>query len=347
MKFLNKKEQVMDFKLTSYGHYLLSAGKFKPQFYAFYDDNVLYDGKYAFITESSNQIHDRIKNKTQYLESQVLFDEVETESTIIQGDVGTFYELDINPISIEPRKDVFKYEHAIGDAYLDGDRNLAPAWKVVALNGKILTSSLSDNVNDFKIPQIDITLNYFKKTVKKNFIGRYSTGSVSRALSTSNEFTDGTTLQLFSEDLVLYVEELNTELLFENFDIEVYEVLTGSGNRRCITSDTCVNQDKFRKKYFNEQNYSLKGAAITEDYFTKNKAFDRLGVVRSVSSSVQYYFDVLTDESIDNKMACKASEIFNKESLYIDLDFDCENLDSTIRKFTMDIYGPVTEPEIC
>ena len=62
MKFLNKKEQVMDFKLTSYGHYMLSMGQFKPEFYAFYDDNVLYDGAYAFISESSNQINDRIKS---------------------------------------------------------------------------------------------------------------------------------------------------------------------------------------------------------------------------------------------------------------------------------------------
>lgn len=79
MKFIDKKERVMDLKLTSYGHYLLSSGKFEPAFYAFYDDNVLYDGAYAQITESANKIHDRIKNKTQYLESQVLFEDVENK----------------------------------------------------------------------------------------------------------------------------------------------------------------------------------------------------------------------------------------------------------------------------
>jgi len=44
-KFINKKEQVFDLKLTSYGHYLMSIGKFKPAFYSFYDDNILYDKK--------------------------------------------------------------------------------------------------------------------------------------------------------------------------------------------------------------------------------------------------------------------------------------------------------------
>ena len=46
-KFLNKKEQVIDLKLTSYAKYLLSIGRFKPHSYAFFDDNVLYDKKYA------------------------------------------------------------------------------------------------------------------------------------------------------------------------------------------------------------------------------------------------------------------------------------------------------------
>jgi len=51
-KFLNKKEQVYDLKLTSYGHYLMSVGKFKPVYYAFFDDNILYDGAYAAVSES-------------------------------------------------------------------------------------------------------------------------------------------------------------------------------------------------------------------------------------------------------------------------------------------------------
>jgi len=38
-KFLNKKERVYDLKLTSYGEYLMSVGRYKPHYYAFFDDN--------------------------------------------------------------------------------------------------------------------------------------------------------------------------------------------------------------------------------------------------------------------------------------------------------------------
>ena len=46
-KFLNKKEQVYDLKLTSYGHYLMSMGIFEPVYYAFFDDNIIYDSAYV------------------------------------------------------------------------------------------------------------------------------------------------------------------------------------------------------------------------------------------------------------------------------------------------------------
>ena len=50
-KFLNKKEQVIDFQLSRYGKHLLSVGRFKPVYYAFLDDNILYDGSYAGLSQ--------------------------------------------------------------------------------------------------------------------------------------------------------------------------------------------------------------------------------------------------------------------------------------------------------
>ena len=39
-----------------YGKQLLSMGKMKPVYYAFFDDNIMYDGEYAGITENQNII---------------------------------------------------------------------------------------------------------------------------------------------------------------------------------------------------------------------------------------------------------------------------------------------------
>ena len=43
MEFFDKKQDVMDIQLTSYGKHLLSKGLFKPTYYAFSDDGVMYD----------------------------------------------------------------------------------------------------------------------------------------------------------------------------------------------------------------------------------------------------------------------------------------------------------------
>ena len=104
-KFLNKKEQVIDFKLTSYGNYLLSQGKFKPEMYAFYDDNVIYDASYVGLTEKQNEIHERIKNNTSYIESLVLFEDVEDQNIPYTSTTGESFAIDMDATAVNPRKD--------------------------------------------------------------------------------------------------------------------------------------------------------------------------------------------------------------------------------------------------
>jgi hypothetical protein len=51
------------------------------------------------------------------------------------------------------------------------------------------------------------------------------------------------------------------------------------------------------------------------------------------------------DREVDQAVACRAASYFNKKSYYVDLDFDCEK--KIQEDFYYDIYGTVTEPDIC
>ena len=128
MKFLNKKEQVFDIQLTPYGKHKLGAGTLKPTYYAFFDDNVLYDIRYssASVDEPQNDIHKRIKQETQYLESQTLFRQVMSGTSIQCGILqDTIY---------DQEESLLTSDGFIGDAkLLSKDTNVAPAWKVVSL----------------------------------------------------------------------------------------------------------------------------------------------------------------------------------------------------------------------
>ncbi len=55
MEFFNRKEEVIDIQLTQHGKYLLSKGRLNPKYYAFYDDDVIYDSAYAGFGEHSSR----------------------------------------------------------------------------------------------------------------------------------------------------------------------------------------------------------------------------------------------------------------------------------------------------
>ena len=79
MSFFDKKEEVIDLQLTQFGKQLLSLGKFKPAYYAFFDNNILYDSSYSGMSgEAINQIEPRIQDETPYNKTQYVFSGRET-----------------------------------------------------------------------------------------------------------------------------------------------------------------------------------------------------------------------------------------------------------------------------
>jgi len=339
-KFLNKKEQVIDFKLTNYGHYLLSLGRLSPTYYAFYDDNVLYDGEYAGLTESQNRIHERIKNETQYLEGFTLFQDVEKEiQQITETNGDSFFEGDITPIMEEPRRDNLKLTSMIGDAFLDGETQSAAAWKIVLLDGKIADSQPIDSHNDIQIPQLNIDVNYTTKVIDSEI--NYDPSDVRQLTDRIGGFADGKMIELISDNVLVYADEVNTEILTENFDIEIFEIITGSAlsTARAEALASSRELSTFKRKYFNKEIPQVVNGYLVSNTPTISAAEDY------TTGSVEYYFDVSTDSEINEIAACKAANEFNKQSYYVDLDFECERVRED---FTFsDIYGKVTEPEIC
>ena len=67
MEFFDKKQEVLEVKLTPYGRYKLSQGRLKATYYSFFDEGVLYDGqssgegKGGFI-EKQNEIESNMEN---------------------------------------------------------------------------------------------------------------------------------------------------------------------------------------------------------------------------------------------------------------------------------------------
>lgn len=330
MKFLNKKEQVFDIQLTPYGKQKLSMGKLNPVYYAFFDDNVLYDIEYAHsgAVEEQNEIHKRIKEDTAYLESQVFFNQI-MSGTLVRG--GTF-----GSVTLAQEDNLYTSEAFIGDALLQSEnQNVAPAWKVVTMQGAISSSvpnfqgvlnasTKNRNKAEAGITQINIGVNYELKA--EPLEARVSFENIRQIQDTSGIFADDTVVRILPEDALVYVEELNTELLVDNFDIEVFEVPQDA------------ETGELRRLYFKNRVPQVVGGMLVHSAPVENtQEID--------TDSVEYYFSIDRDYQIDPKVACKYINQFNTEDYLIDLDFDCEEVDDEDLFF--DIYGRVTESEIC
>ncbi len=329
MKFLNKKEQVFDIQLTPYGKHKLSAGNFKPTYYAFFDDNIAYDRRYfsGSSEEPQNNIHKRIKQETQFLGSQASFEERLAKSVVAGGLLSdTIYPNELNPLTSFG---------SIGDAMLlSEEANVAPAWKIVTMVGENqevranFSGSIDKDTTDVTrseaiITQIDITADYVLSSEDPSELNRNNSFENFREIgSTTRAFSDGRVIKLTSKNPLFYLEELNTEFLSENFEIEVFKIV----------------DDDFQKLFFQSKKPQIvDGKMISASPMSSDKNID--------INSVEYYFSILKDSEVDSKIACKYVNQFNTENYLIDLDHDCTDVEGEDLYF--DIYGRVTESEIC
>ena len=65
--FFDSKQEVLDFQITPHGKRLLSNGKFKPTYYSFVDEGIIYDSEYADSITDQNDIEQRIQDETPVL----------------------------------------------------------------------------------------------------------------------------------------------------------------------------------------------------------------------------------------------------------------------------------------
>jgi hypothetical protein len=191
MDFFDPKEDVLEVKLTPWGRYKLSKGGFRPVWYAFFDEGILYNSDFARTAsapggESQNNIHDRIMDETPRLKPFNVTDGIQTAITrrneaiqkifgteltagpaptydpdgnliITEQDIGTGpqIELSSDPLFMEP-----------GDVY-NREELQYTTNKMKALENPLGTSKLSSDKNPAwavktYLGEISSSLSYFR-----------------------------------------------------------------------------------------------------------------------------------------------------------------------------------------
>jgi len=231
MAFINKKEEVLQIKLTQFGKTLLSKGKFQPKYYAFFDDDVIYDASSVGIIEEQNNIEDRIKAGIR-LDLQHVVTGVETEylkeTKRIEKKERDLYEpIDTAPQNKEKNR---LASSALGRATVDSQD--APAFLLHQKgNTPVFESSVTheikytDTSSPQKIPQI-----YFEPLYKiyvdrkkyKEPVQDFET--FLNLMAEEVVFLDGSSLSMKPGTIVLEVLESNSDFTDDNFEFELFEI---------------------------------------------------------------------------------------------------------------------------
>jgi len=286
--FFNKKEDVIEIQLTQYGKYLLSLGLFKPSFYAFYDDDILYDSEYGGFTEYQNKAEGRIQNETPSLHTISTLSSVESRVNTFISNVTN----EIGQLSGENPEVAFAFQNQqpfkdkmdllstpLGNSSLDSSK--APSWTIIPLNENTIISGSRISMDPFagtiptdnsrvvqRIPQLNIEVDY-KSFFQKGPIG---------ANSITNYITDSTYLAVDRKYLVLDVLEENSEFLKENFDIEVFFVSASTGP----ASSGSIVPENIQMSFIDPSSDMLPRSVIQA----------------TTTPNVEYYMDILVDDEL-------------------------------------------------
>ena len=245
MTFLNKKEDVIDIRLTAYGKKLLSKGRFKPEYYAFFDDGITY----RKVNEEQNNIQNRIKEDLT-LSTQVEVAGVETrfdiETKRIAEGARDLYERVEEAQDPVTNSKLLKYQLA-NQQLLNRDMpsiNLTMLSTAFINENKselFLTSSIVPSTREgaqgdgivTQIPQLVIEPEYTLCVDKTEQVDIPSVivsdeDEDMNLMAKEIHFLDNTKIIIKDEKVIFSVVENNVEYTNENFEIEIYEIIENS-----------------------------------------------------------------------------------------------------------------------
>tara|TARA_Y100000592_G_C5472761_1_gene320488 strand:- start:2241 stop:3125 length:885 start_codon:yes stop_codon:yes gene_type:complete len=262
MEFFDSKQEVIDIRLTQFGKNLLARGFFKPVYYQFFDDDILYNSEYAGFTETQNSAEERIletpRIKTQHVVIGIETSFDEEQERIESGSAEVFKQITKNQRP-EAAQKLLKYTLEKNEI----NSQEAPRFKV-GLSGPYVRSfkdSITIEDVELPIPQLNLTSSYTIIRDTRNKIAEVpqSVVDTEKYIDISSEnlkFLDNSTITLKRQDITIDMDEFGVDLGLDNFEVEIFEVIEEEKTKDDGTKFIKENFLKLRdvsqiRKYFN------------------------------------------------------------------------------------------------
>ena len=231
MAFLDKNENVIQIKLTQFGKTLLSQGAWKPEYYRFFDDNVIYDVAHAGDTEDQNKAQERIKSglatETRYI-NHSLQNRYEVETRLIENESQTLFNPLVKNQKIQEKEGLLR--NPIGRCDLGSEQS--PLFSLTATDAEINTTVglqyVTNSNSSQQIPEVKFEANYrlvqdLREQRSTPSDDLYDSETYISLASERVTFMDNTTLTIEPEELAFILRELNTPEIENSFMVEFFE----------------------------------------------------------------------------------------------------------------------------
>ena len=266
MSFFDKKEDVLEIVLTPHGRSLLSKGKLMPVYYAFLDDDIIYDVASVGDTESNYQIKERILENTPSLKPHANHSDLMVKFTENEPDLTN---------------DVVKKNiYTLGTSDVLEDH--APAWNVQLRKGEITSASRTIEVEEkpLNIPQINVEIEYALSIANTNDIKQRQGINQSAERPMSVIYPDGTYLKVDEEQILAQILEENGFKHSDKLEIEVFMF------------DDAVEEKLIPLKFLKRDK------EFQNDLYMPNQETNTSNLDDITPHTVEYYFDVRVDKEI-------------------------------------------------
>lgn len=370
MAFLNQKQDVFDIKLTSHGRKLLSQGKLKPTYYAFYDEDIVYDAqatKTQDTSEPQNNIEKRIKEETPRIEALYnwtrLSEKDRTELGLVQ-----YQELvcpegwkfwNCKKVAKEEQGVIASYDHdaevgilqnyiwqePLGTAKMG--TQLAPSWDLQALKGNIAGTKAHLKNNRFPtldIPQIDIETKMITVVQEKMEWKNDISAAIAAATAAGHAgedpivgpFPDGTYIEIKKGEILISLAEENSLYQKENFDVEVF-----------LIENPDEANEEWISLYFNPETGKGELQNLPLEAFVEPP---KKYVAPPNYMTLDNFLEIEFDNKISKEVLCATRAELKTKNLFSDLRINCGDTETFSSKSQVqglyDVYTDDSE-KIC
>jgi hypothetical protein len=321
MSFFNKKEDVIKIELTPHGRKLLSEGKLKPEYYSFFDDDILYDSGRGGFSETNSESKTRILTNTPSMRPQTTHRGVDTNlksSLTIDKNDSMVYAIGTNKFSEQK----------------------GAAWEAFILQGEAdtFTYSYTTITNEkIKIPQVNCFLNYTMS------VGDISTSRLpeSELIFYEDDIAeDGTYIKITEDELLVYLSEVNGFNTHDSYTMDVF--MFEEDKREYKKLEFLSN--KASEDYIENDLLKPNRSGADSEILDQPEAF-------ATEKTVDYYFDLSLDDAVDRLKICQGIKFLKTQDIYTDLqDYDCDDILGKEADLDIDIYQggiPQEDLEVC